>query len=618
MANSILSALISMVYSVFPEEMRIATKLLNRSARAKFLFLTTLQIVSASFEVFALTVISLTIAFSLSSFTTLNPQRGSNLDFLQQYLSRVSPETGIAILLLLYVGLTVFKTLLSAAVTYSSLNLLAKESAAIGSKLNLALYKHDASLIRFNKSQENLSGVTSGVDSMVIYYLGTISLLAGDISTVLVVSIAMFFLDFETALLLIILFSLLLSYLHRHVNRVAGDLSTKVAKAYTELNRRLLDSWLIYRELMLAKKVGEFMTPTLELRREVSSGSARLNFLPNLSKYIFELFLVISALVISGFQLIINGASEALASFILIIAASARLLPVVLRLQGSLLSIKQSKGRSLYTNQLIGQLREVDIFRKIEQERMRLEGDFCATVDMKNLSFVYPDSHRPALIDINLSIESGTFVAVTGPSGSGKSTLVDVILGFLQPSSGTITLGGFEPGLSRELWPGEISYVPQDVQIIEGSILENITLSSEKISDLDSLNDCIRASGLLDDIENLANGLETEVGERGLKLSGGQRQRLGIARALYRKPKLLIFDEATSSLDPITESKITSNIFRSNQKRTTIVIAHRLSTVKSAHRVIYLKDGRLIASGTFNELKKSLPEFLNQAELSGL
>jgi ABC-type multidrug transport system fused ATPase/permease subunit len=212
----------------------------------------------------------------------------------------------------------------------------------------------------------------------------------------------------------------------------------------------------------------------------------------------------------------------------------------------------------------------------------------------------------------------GSFIAITGPSGSGKSTLVDLILGFLKPTSGLVLIDDLDPIKARKIWPGKISYVPQDVQIFEGSLAANVVLNSEGEYDKAILQESLKLSGLIRDIGNLDDGVDTLVGERGLKLSGGQKQRLGIARALYSNPKLIVFDEATSSLDPITENQIAENVYRNLSDRTVIVIAHRLSTVMRADTVLYFKEGRLVASGTFEDLKQSVPEFLEQAELSGL
>jgi len=351
---------------------------------------------------------------------------------------------------------------------------------------------------------------------------------------------------------------------------------------------------------------------------EIAKNRARLSFLPSLSKYIFELFLITSALVITAFQLWFNGISEAVSSLVLIVAASTRLLPSLLRLQGNLLSIKQSVGSGVYARETLKKVQH-NLTEPVSSDIGDFPNkDFNPTIFIEELSYSYPESAKPAIRDVSLSVTPGTFTAITGSSGSGKSTLVDLILGFLKPSSGSVFINNLDPVAAQRSWPGKIAYVPQDVQIIEGSIKENITLDFSGEFDKTSLQNSIEASGLLEDIANLEYGMDTLIGERGLKLSGGQKQRLGIARALYSNPNLLVFDEATSSLDPITENRIAKNIYNKLSGRTVIVIAHRLSTVMNADKVIYLREGCVVASGTFDELKRSVPEFLEQAELSGL
>jgi len=524
-------------------------------ARFLYLILSFLQILLAFVEVIALGVLTLAITVSLNNFTSISKQEELNLMFFNDFLADSHVETQIAVLLGLYIICTVVKTLLSAIVTFSSLNLLAKQTVSIGFRLNKDLFKHGIDQIRFGKSQENLMGVTGSLESLLIGYLGTFSQLLGDLATILMVAVALIFFDFETSLLLFVLFTLLLFTLHLFVNKVATQLGQTLATSTAKLNRRILDSWLVYREILLAQRLDELMKPTLFERMEVASSRARLSFLPNLSKYIFEIFLVVSALLVSAVQLWLNGISEAVNSFVLIAAASARLLPAVLRLQGNLLTMKQSAGATVFTNRLLEAVpRKPDIKHSLISSNLH-EADFTAEVRVKQLSFFYPDSTRHALKDVSLSITPGTLTAITGASGSGKSTLVDLILGFLQPTTGSVLVSGADPVVARAVWPGKIAYVPQDVQIFEGSLLENITLGTSGEFDEANLANCIESSGLLEDLEELSHGINTLIGERGLKLSGGQKQRLGIARALYGNPKLLVFDEATSSLDPITEKQ---------------------------------------------------------------
>jgi len=612
------SFLLKQLSPLVSKDFKSTLKLMDPKSRKKYLSLSVLQVVLALLEVAALSILAITITLGFNSYTNISIQQNTSSDLLDGLLSNLGTEAKIAILLGTYIVFTIAKTFLSAITTLATLNLLANQAAKIGFNLNRATYGQDTNLIRFGKSQENLSGVTNSLDSLLIGHLGTFSQLLGDIASVVMVCIALLFFDLETALLLFFLFTILLGTLYRFVNIKAADRGESIAKLSVKLSRRILDSWLVYREILLAQKVDELLRSSLPLRLEIAKNRARLSFLPSLSKYIFELLLIASALVISAFQLWFNGISEAVSSLVLTMAASTRLLPSLLRLQGNLLSIKQSVGGGVYARETLNKVHQ-NLPELVSSDVAKFPSEeFSPMISAKDLSYTYPESSIPAIRDVSLSVTPGTFIAITGSSGSGKSTLVDLILGFLKPSSGSALISSLDPITAQKSWPGKIAYVPQDVQIIEGSIKENITLAFSGEFDMARLQNSIEASGLLEDIANLDDGVDTLIGERGLKLSGGQKQRLGIARALYSNPDILVFDEATSSLDPITENRITKNVYHKLSGRTVIVIAHRLSTVMNADKVIYLREGCVVASGTFDELKRSVPEFLEQAELSGL
>ena len=206
-----------------------------------------------------------------------------------------------------------------------------------------------------------------------------------------------------------------------------------------------------------------------------------------------------------------------------------------------------------------------------------------------------------------------------GPSGAGKTTMIDLLLGILNPDSGSVLISGVSPIKAITKWPGAISYVPQDVVITAGTIRENISLGYpiEVATDERILN-CLSSARLDDFVLRLPNGLDAKVGEKGTTLSGGQRQRLGIARALFTKPLLLVLDEATSALDAETEASVSQAISDLIGETTVVVIAHRLSTVRKADVVFYLDDGKLIANGTFAEVRAAVPNFDSQAKLMGL
>jgi ABC-type multidrug transport system fused ATPase/permease subunit len=197
--------------------------------------------------------------------------------------------------------------------------------------------------------------------------------------------------------------------------------------------------------------------------------------------------------------------------------------------------------------------------------------------------------------------------------------LAEVILGITEPDNGQVWISGLSPSRATERWPGAISYVPQEVAIANGSIRQNVALGLPKDAIDDSLVwRALERARLGDFLRDERDGLDTELGEHGLRISGGQRQRVGIARALYSNPKLLVLDEATSALDADTEVAITETILELASEVTVVVIAHRLSTVKHATQLAYLDEGRILATGTFDEVRALVPSMERQARLLGL
>jgi len=241
-----------------------------------------------------------------------------------------------------------------------------------------------------------------------------------------------------------------------------------------------------------------------------------------------------------------------------------------------------------------------------DQEKLLLENE----ISLKNVSFVYPDSSLPAVKDVSLTIPKNSAVAFVGESGAGKTTIVDVILGLLKPQSGTIEVDGQNVYKCTESWQKNIGYIPQEIFLLDDTIRRNICfgIPDDQI-DEGSLQTAIKTAQLTELIKNLEKGDRTRVGERGVRLSGGQRQRIGIARALYHNPQVLVMDEATSALDNITEKYVIDAIERLKGEKTIIMIAHRLTTVENCDTIHLMKNARVIASGTYNELLLSSPEF---------
>jgi ABC-type multidrug transport system fused ATPase/permease subunit len=316
----------------------------------------------------------------------------------------------------------------------------------------------------------------------------------------------------------------------------------------------------------------------------------------------------------------ISDAVNAISILSVFLASGARIAPAMLRLQQSFAVYRSSSAAANLTLDLAESVKNEEenfslAISTYNNNFKNFEGDISIT----NLDFVYPESNEFALSDINLDIEQGMFIALVGPSGAGKTSLVDVILGITNPSKGKVLISGLPPRESIKKWPGSIAYVPQDVNIVNGTIKENIILGfgANEVPD-EEITAVLLKSNLSEFINRLPNGLNTMTGERGLKLSGGQKQKVAFARALITNPKVIVLDEATSALDAESEREITDFIVNLKGSKTIIVIAHRLASVQSADKVVYMSEGKILATGKFADVRSKIKDFDNQAKIMGL
>ncbi|HRP67951.1 MAG TPA: ABC transporter ATP-binding protein [Turneriella sp.] len=237
------------------------------------------------------------------------------------------------------------------------------------------------------------------------------------------------------------------------------------------------------------------------------------------------------------------------------------------------------------------------------------------SIQLKDVSFTYPTKSEPALIQANIIIPANSTVGLVGATGSGKSTAIDLVMALILPQKGSLLVGGVPITVeNREAWQRQIGFVPQSIFLTEGTIAENVAFGL-RVSEIDAarVNRALQLAHLADFIATLPEGIQTKVGERGVRLSGGQRQRIGIARALYNDTKVLVFDEATSALDGITEKIIMNAIDELSGERTIILIAHRLKTVMNSDIIYILEGGRVVDSGTYRELVDKNVKFREMA-----
>jgi ATP-binding cassette, subfamily B, bacterial PglK len=507
---------------------------------------------------------------------------------------------------------------LSLFLVRKTLFFMARRAAVMSSNLIMRYFTIPVSRVNRRSAQTSIYALTSGVNSIMVGVIGVSVALISDIALLIVMSAGLFLVDPISAIGTTLIFGFLALVLYRAMHKKMQRLGEEQGALDIESSQRIFEAVNSYRELLVRDRRGFYAQQIGGLRYKLADGVATIGFMGNISKYVLEITLVVSALILAFYQFSTSTAFRAIATITIFIAASTRIVPAILRLQQGILGMKGSLAGARPTISLIEELHEIPIETIEVKGFTRNHSEFSPEVSASNIAFSYePD--KKVLSEVDFETQPGEFVAIVGGSGAGKTTLVDVLIGALDPQVGTVQISDMKPSATFSIWPGAVSYVPQDSPVINGTIKENICLGfpADEIPD-EYCWDSLKIARLDDFVKSLPNHLATYVGDRGTRLSGGQRQRLGIARALITKPKLLILDEATSSLDGVTESEISESLRGLKGQITLIVIAHRLSTVVNADRIYFMEKGLVKGVGTFEELKRNHPKFLAQAELMGL
>jgi ABC-type multidrug transport system fused ATPase/permease subunit len=509
------------------------------------------------------------------------------------------------------------KSVLNALLSRMTLRALAAGQAQIASRLARDVLSADLLTVTRRPSQELSYILTTGTYSAILVVLGQAVILVSEIALVLLLSAGLFLLSPFLAILATAFFGLVALAIHRLFANWAVNIGEGAKNADISSIRTIQEAVRGIREIRVADRMSFFENRFYDERISSSQVQADLAFLSVLPKYVFEVALIGGAAVLGAFELWRNPVPIAIATMATFLVAGSRMVPSLLRLQGAIIQLKAAAGPANEVIMLSAELDEPCIhFRNLERPR---DAPWpLARIEVTGLSFRYPDAPKDVFADLTLSIDDGSLFAVVGPSGGGKSTLLDLMTGLLVPDNGSVTIGSLSPSEVEQNWPDFIAYVPQTPLMIDGSIRDNVALGIPKEAiDDDAVRRALQQTHVWDLVASIG-GLDSQVGELGAKLSGGQRQRLGLARSLYRMPRLLLLDEATSALDAESEALIAETILEISGATTVVVVAHRLSTARVADHIAYVADGKVITAHSFNELRERVPKFDLQASLSGL
>lgn len=471
---------------------------------------------------------------------------------------------------------------------------------------------------RLRKNSSDLVRITdSSVSTTISGFLLPGASLIGEVfsffSLILVLTIAQPFVGLLTFVylgMIALVLQLQISRRSRQAGLVALRYSLRSSRLITEMIGAL-------KEVTLRGRADEVAGVVRENRSHATRARANSQFLAQVPRYVLDVAIIGGIVVVgaAGF-LSEGGVKGAMASVALFGLAGFRLAPSLVRFQGVLqqLNVSAPHARAVL-DEVQSSAQHLETAKRGDTGVLPSEQ---RTLRFREVSFAYSPESADAVRGVTLDIPFGSHVALVGASGAGKSTVVDLLLGLIEPTSGEISVDDVPLRTVLNAWRSQIAYVPQEVSLFDSTVAQNVALTWRADFDRERVRSALAQAQLLTLIESRDGGIDARIGERGLALSGGQRQRLGIARALYTDPRILVMDEATSALDTSTESEVTKAIAALRGRVTTVTVAHRLSTIRHADIVFFMRDGRVTASGTFDEVVAAESEFAVQAALAGL
>ncbi|MEO8261769.1 MAG: ABC transporter ATP-binding protein, partial [Pseudolysinimonas sp.] len=392
-------------------------------------------------------------------------------------------------------------------------------------------------------------------------------------------------------------------FIGRSLKRAGED----AAGGNIEAANAVSDTLDTFREISVLAKQQLFIDRINFSRGRLARSGATLAFLGGMPRYIVETALILGVVALVGQQLISGNLADGLATLGVFLTGGVRIMASLLPLQTALAALKVNAEQSRIAHTLLAQVRDF-VPLAVPAATGTVDHEHGLAVAAKNVTYRYEGDTHDTIKGISFDVKPGTYVAVIGPSGAGKTTMVDLMLGLVAPQKGQVRIGGDEPTALRAVAPGIVSYVPQKPGLVSGTIAENIALGVHPDEiDYDLVREAVESAYLTEFIESLPDGLATSVGKQVDALSGGQIQRIGLARALYAQPRLLILDEATSGLDAGSEAFIGKSLAKLHGTVTVIVIAHRLSTVQHADDVLVIENGKLTATGDFKTVRATVP-----------
>lgn len=530
-------------------------------------------------------------------------------------LGTVSQSVGL-IVLVSAAGLMILKSLLSIWLQWVSTRKFADYELEIGTVLFQSYIRAPWTSRQKRSTAELVRMIDVGIANTISGVLFPAVSIPSQVLTFASVLLILVASSWQTALITVIYLGLIAAFLYLYLSKkayVAGRVNRDSAMRMSTLVAEMLAA---LKEITLRDKANEVADVVFISRERAARSRSNIRFMGAVPKFVIDMALIGGFLIIGSVGYLSGGLEAAMSAVAIFALAGFKMVPALTQIQSQLTLVQSTLP---YTELVMKDIRDAAEFRaNAEQLGKRPLQNEPKILELKGVEFTYPGASGPAVTDINLKLPMGSTVGVVGQSGAGKSTLIDIFLGLLVPSKGTMTLDGIPLEEVLADWRKRVGYVPQEVAIFDGTVAQNVALSWGGEIDDDRVLTALSRAQLLETIEARPGGIHGRVGERGGALSGGQRQRLGIARALYMDPLVLVLDEATSALDTATEAAVAKAISELRGEITVISVAHRLSTVRDNDQVCFMKEGSIVTQGTFDEVVLDNPDFAQQAALAGL
>lgn len=512
--------------------------------------------------------------------------------------------------------LIISKGVIALSLVWRATRTFARYELEIGSRL-FDSYIRSSWVERLKRNSADIVRLTdSSVSTMVSGYLLPGSTLLGEVLSFLTIVAVLAVAQPVVAAIALVYLGILGAILFFWVTRRARQ-AGQVALRYSLRSSRLITEMVgALKEVTLRNKAAEAAAVVRENRTHTTRARSNTQFLAQVPRYVLESGIIGGFVLVGLAGFLMGGLTSATTAVALFGLAGFRMAPSIVRFQGiiSQMTVSTPHARAV-----------LDEITRSEQATAHASGrtvtdlpDEPREIVLDSVGFRYSETAEDAVANVSLTIPFGSTVAFVGASGAGKSTIIDLLLGLIEPTSGEIRIDDVPLTELTRAWRSRLGYVPQDVSLFDATVAQNVALTWTKDLDRAQVEEALDQAQMLTTIAARPGGIDARIGERGLALSGGQRQRLGIARALYSRPLVLVMDEATSALDTATEAAVTEAIRTLRGSMTIITVAHRLATVKESDIIFFMKDGTVVAQGSFSELVASVPDFANQAKLAGL